>query len=576
MKNYAVAIFAYRRPDHLHETLKALAKNKGVEEFDFYFFLDGPRSIDDNTAIERVRQVVLESPFGSTSIIKAEPVNRGLYAAITSGVTHVLSQHEAVVVLEEDIVTASSFLDYMKTGLQLYRNDLDVGSIHGYLPAFSPYVLPETFFLRGADCWGWATWNDRWKYFRSDASALLAEIESKGLTHHFNLLGNYGYTDLLAARAQGHSSSWAICWHASCYLAGMHTLYPGRSLVQNIGLDSSGEHCKPSPIMASVATSEPIQITKIEVREMPAIHATYSAHFLSTKRSSTVRKAGKYMYTIAKKGLLGRLRSTLKAYKNRLLPNHSFKHQSVSILHLTGPYPNYKAALSDSVGYDSSMVLEKVNEGVLAVLNGEAVYERDGTAFAQVPATLPIKNILSTLLKKDDLVVDFGGGLGGLFINHPSLFKDCRRKVVIEQDSFITAGKLLTQNFGLGIEFLDKFSSIEEVPNVIILSSVLSYLPDPMLILNEAVKLRAPAIIIDRTPVSHGDDLIWYVQDNPGYYRDRISYPVSPIPIRFLFESLSDYDLVQTWVNSFDAQSPPHRGYFFRLKQRLPLPKESG
>jgi len=566
MKHYAVAIFAYRRPDHLHETLKALAKNNGVEEFDFYFFLDGPRSAEDRAAIERVRQVVLESPFGSTAIIKAEPVNRGLYAAITSGVTHVLSQHEAVVVLEEDIVTSSSFLDYMKTGLQLYRNDLEVGSIHGYLPAFSPNVLPETFFLRGADCWGWATWNDRWKYFRSDASELLREIESKGLTHHFNLLGNYAYTDLLAARANGHSSSWAICWHASCYLAGLHTLYPGRSLVQNIGLDSSGEHCKPSPIMASVATTKPIQISKIDVHELPAIHARYSAHFANSNQSNPLRKAAKIIITYARKDLLSRLRSALKKYKKYLLPDHSFKNQSISVLHLTGPYPSYKDALSNSVGYDSSVVLEKVNEGVLAVLYGNAVYERDGTSFAQAPNVLPIKDILSTLLKKDDLIVDFGGGLGGLFINHPSLFKDCRRKIVIEQDSFINAGKLLSQNFGLGIEFLDGLSSIGEVPNVLILSSVLSYVPDPVLILNEAAKLKAPAIIIDRTPVSNDDDLTWYVQDNPGYYRDLVSYPVSPIPIRFLFESLTDYELIQTWVNSFDAQSPPHKGYFFQLK----------
>jgi len=566
MKHYAVAIFAYRRPDHLHETLKALAKNNGVEEFDFYFFLDGPRSAEDRAAIERVRQVVLESPFGSTAIIKAEPLNRGLYAAITSGVTHVLSQHEAVVVLEEDIVTSSSFLEYMKTGLQLYRNDLDVGSIHGYLPAFAPNVLPETFFLRGADCWGWATWNDRWKYFRSDASELLREIESKGLTHHFNLLGNYAYTDLLAARAKGHSSSWAICWHASCYLAGLHTLYPGRSLVQNIGLDSSGEHCKPSPIMASVATTKPIQISKIDVHELPAIHARYSAHFANSNQSNPLRKAVKLITTYARKDLSSRLRSALKKYKNYLLPDHSFKNQSISVLHLTGPYPSYKDALSNSVGYDSSVVLEKVNEGVLAVLYGNAVYERDGTAFAQVPNVLPIKDILSTLLKKDDLIVDFGGGLGGLFINHPSLFKDCRRKIVIEQNSFINAGKLLSQNFGLGIEFLDGLSSIGEVPNVLILSSVLSYVPDPVLILNEAAKLKAPAIIIDRTPVSNDDDLTWYVQDNPGYYRDLVSYPVSPIPIRFLFESLTDYELIQTWVNSFDAQSPPHKGYFFQLK----------
>src|SRR3546814_16835656 len=68
-----------------------------------------------------------------------------------------LEQHEAVIVIEDDLLLSPYFLKYMNDALYHYRDDQRVASIHGYsLPPDRP--LPETYFLKGADCWGWATW----------------------------------------------------------------------------------------------------------------------------------------------------------------------------------------------------------------------------------------------------------------------------------------------------------------------------------------------------------------------------------------------------------------------------------
>ena len=48
---------------------------------------------------------------------------------------------------------------------------------------------------------------------------------------------------MLEGQIKGINDSWAVRWHASAFLAGKLTLYPGRSLVHNIGNDSSGTHC---------------------------------------------------------------------------------------------------------------------------------------------------------------------------------------------------------------------------------------------------------------------------------------------------------------------------------------------
>jgi len=189
----------------------------------------------------------------------------------------------------------------MLQALACYSSDPMVASVHGYVPPMA-LSLPETFFLRGADCWGWATWRDRWALFRHDAGAMAAEIRSRGLSRPFNLGGRVPNLRMLDDRAAGRSNSWAICWHASCFLADRYTLHPRRSLVRNIGLDHSGEHCVPSADLEAVLTQRPLHVKRQIVAENPLIVEAFSRqiappalplramrrvqHFLSRKLSS--------------------------------------------------------------------------------------------------------------------------------------------------------------------------------------------------------------------------------------------------------------------------------------------------
>jgi hypothetical protein len=38
--------------------------------------------------------------------------------------------------------------------------------------------LSEPFFIRGADCWGWATQKRGWEIFESDGQKLLNEVKN--------------------------------------------------------------------------------------------------------------------------------------------------------------------------------------------------------------------------------------------------------------------------------------------------------------------------------------------------------------------------------------------------------------
>lgn len=229
-------------------------------------------------------------------------------------------------------------------------------------------------------------------------------------------------------------------------------------------------------------------------------------------------------------------------------------------LTLLGPYSTYAEALRHSSGYDHPVILDKVRDAVSSVLTGKSAYERDGTIFSELPPRLAIRSELQRCIGRQSLIVDYGGGLGGLFVSNSDLFIDAYRLVVIEQDKWVEAGNRLHAQHHSSVEFVHSLNEVEYSPDVLIFSSVLMYIPDIDLALNQVSRLMPRHIIIDRTAFTSSSKDEWFVQFEPTYYGIPISYPFKPISRYNLLSQLSEYRIVSKWRNSFDADIPPHRG----------------
>jgi len=536
----AICIFAYKRPTHLKRVLDALAANPLAAGLPLIVFVDGPRGEADQAAVAEVVAAAHQAKGFLSVEVRPNPENLGLYRSLTGGISEILAEYESIIVLEDDILTSPYFLQFMLDGMELYQDSPEVGSITGYTPPITQ-GLPETFFLRGADCWGWATWRDRWALYRHDAKAMAREIRDRGLAREFDLLGHYPYLAMLEGRAAGKNNSWAICWHASCFLAGKLILYPGKSLISNIGLDNSGEHCGPSALMSTKIVDEhSIKVQSIPQVVDPGIFNIYSSHFIVTNQ------------------VMNRVISLFLMVTKRIV--RFFLPNAKSQLRLTGPYLSYEAALAHSSGYDSPLILAMVKQAVVEVLEGRSAYERDGTAFATMPQRLKLRELLLKYLSPTANVVDFGGGLGGTFINNRDLVSVGQHWAVIEQPTFVTAGQELAHDYGLQVEFHSNFLAPSTPIDLLILSSVLPYLQSPYEILKQALKLAPKLILIDRTAfIDHGEE-VWWVQDEHCYYGTPISYPISPLLEKRVLASLKGYEIVDRWLNPFDPQQPAHRG----------------
>ena len=96
---------------------------------------------------------------------------------------------------------------------------------------------------------------------------LLAEIKKRKLTSRFDFFGGYPYLQMLQDQIAGKNNSWAVRWYASALLADKLTLYPGRSLVRNIGCDDSGQHCKETEIYNADMWAKKTIIGGCEIKE---------------------------------------------------------------------------------------------------------------------------------------------------------------------------------------------------------------------------------------------------------------------------------------------------------------------
>ena len=80
-----------------------------------------------------------------------------------------------------------------------------------------------------------------------------------------------------------------------------------------------------------------------------------------------------------------------------------------------GNYKTWQAALDNSSGYDSDLILQKVKDATLKVKKGEAVYERDSVLFDEIEYSWPLLSglMLAAAKRNGELnVLDFGGSLG--------------------------------------------------------------------------------------------------------------------------------------------------------------------
>ena len=211
---------------------------------ELYVFMDEARNDEEADDVEKVRALFDDlKGFKKIHPFPAR-MNKGMANSVIDGVTKVLSENEDVIVLEDDLVVAPDFLTFMNASIEAYRNREDIWSISGYTPTLKEieqYDNNEVFLVPRAQCWGWATWRDRWETVDWEVSDFARLARKKKLQEQFNQGGNDLFRTLEMERRE-RIESWAVRWAYAASKQQKWTVNPMQSKVQNIGLKSSTSH----------------------------------------------------------------------------------------------------------------------------------------------------------------------------------------------------------------------------------------------------------------------------------------------------------------------------------------------
>jgi putative methyltransferase (TIGR04325 family) len=502
-----IVIFCYKRLDHLKRVIEALQLNKLSTESDLIIYSDGPKDLNSNELIDSIRSYASNlNGFKSVQLICRQS-NFGLTKNIEEGITEVLDKYDKVIVLEDDIIVTSVFLNFMNEALDLYSNNANISCVSGY--TFLENPEGNHFFLKGAECWGWGTWKRAWFFYEKDIDTLIRFVnKNKSLRKQIGYGTNFYYRMLLNTK-YGKINSWAIKWHVSAYMRNMLTLFPSKSYVYNIGLDSSGEHGRSEhDLNYSSLQFEYFKLNFIQAVESKKMYSAFSLFIknrfsLYGKILSYIRNVRFQIYNLLKNNCSDQI---------LILMNYLFNKK------YKGPYESFEKAKLDSVGYHEINIAKRVLDVSLMRKNRIIISERDGFILPNIQLSSNVRHVFQKFYNSGNSisVFDFGGGFGSWYFDIIDLYGSSiiKKWVIVEQDTYVRVGKKLFEDDRL--EFFSNLNNLNDhnTFDLILLSGVLQYIETPYDLLSKINQIDSHMLILDRTPFWNGHKDKCFVQIN--------------------------------------------------------------
>jgi hypothetical protein len=241
MNEAPVLILAYNRADKvagLIDSLRPLRPSRVLVG------VDGP-SLNKPKDVEKVAEVhkVLESINWTNDVqILERENNLGLKRAVIDSVDWAISTYGKAIVIEEDVVVGSQFLDFMNQMLKMYAKEDSIGHVSGYNVVPRKLVSTDGVRLtRYPESIAWATWNRAWSNFDEEltwgANCSIDELSRVVGSRLGALKWKLNFLDAKNDRI----STWAYRWIASIWSQDQYVISPNVNLVNYSGFDS-GSH----------------------------------------------------------------------------------------------------------------------------------------------------------------------------------------------------------------------------------------------------------------------------------------------------------------------------------------------
>jgi putative methyltransferase (TIGR04325 family) len=221
-------------------------------------------------------------------------------------------------------------------------------------------------------------------------------------------------------------------------------------------------------------------------------------------------------------------------------------------------FGTWTEAASETSGYATEEILERVIAASLEVEHGRAVHERDSVTFDRIQYAWPVlaSLLLSAAQHGGSLrLLDLGGSLGSSYRQNRKFLVELAEIswAIVEQPDFVAAGNTHFASEVLSFHETISLAAATQ-PRVALASSSLQYLEEPYDTLAELSRTSVTSLIIDRTPVHDGVEDVVTLQHVPT-----IIYP-AVYPARILSDKrLREFLVRSGWrlVEEFETLERP-------------------
>lgn len=241
-----LVVFTFTRVQHTKEVLKALSNCIGAKQSKLYIHIDAPRNEGERLKSEQLKDFYqsIKNDFKYVEVVEQKK-NLGCDKSMLYMMDFIFKKYSRVIVLEDDDLPHSDFINYMNTMLNKYEKDTSIAGISGYCPPISihddyPYSVFKSF--RGAS-WGWATWKENWNSIDWQAKKYNSLKYSFTKRRKFSRGGQDMFPMLLTALERKQFPHWDIVRCFDLFNKNKYFIYPTESLVKNIGFDGTGSNC---------------------------------------------------------------------------------------------------------------------------------------------------------------------------------------------------------------------------------------------------------------------------------------------------------------------------------------------
>lgn len=207
--------------------------------------MKNPSAIED---WKKVEDIIKNIDFAEVEYHQAS-VNKGLANSIVDGINYVLSKHEAVIALEDDVVLADGYRTYVEACMSKYVNNKKVMSFCGGgvtdQIVDTVDISSDVYFSYNPSSFAWGTWKDRWKFYRRDNDYLNEFLADNNRVESVRKLsGNDLVQMAIIVRDNPEKiDTWATFWGLIQAENNGVCVTPVRALAKGIGLDGSGTNC---------------------------------------------------------------------------------------------------------------------------------------------------------------------------------------------------------------------------------------------------------------------------------------------------------------------------------------------